>query len=203
MNPPDQPCQATPAGDLRQQIMDSRVPKNEREWWASREIEKLERKLADWSVLKGWGGTPEIVHKFVKGQQHRIHYCQNLEAELTALAAERDRLRAEVERLKVEDTDWELAFQAATQLIADSEAELAAANKRIADCEFLLEHRYKIIQQQEPRCNEAIARAEKAEAELANIANAKPDTWGDMSDSFQAWAQNRARHALAAMKGTP
>jgi hypothetical protein len=45
MNPPDQPCQATPAGDLRQQIMDSRVPKNEREWWASREIEKLERAL--------------------------------------------------------------------------------------------------------------------------------------------------------------
>jgi chromosome segregation ATPase len=81
------------------------------------------------------------------------------------LIGENDRLRAEVERLKVEDTDWELAFQAATQLIADSEAELAAANKRIADCEFLLEHRYKIIQQQEPRCNEAIARAEKAEAE--------------------------------------
>jgi hypothetical protein len=45
MNPPDQPCQATPAGDLRQQIIDSRVPKNEREWWASREIEKLERAL--------------------------------------------------------------------------------------------------------------------------------------------------------------
>jgi hypothetical protein len=47
------------------------------------------------------------------------------------------------------------------------ERELTAANKRIADCEFLLEHRYKIIQQQEPRCNEAIARAEKAEAALA------------------------------------
>jgi hypothetical protein len=46
------------------------------------------------------------------------------------------------------------------------------------------------------------ARAEKAEAELGNIANAKPHTWGDMSDEFQAWAQNRARHALAAMKGT-
>jgi hypothetical protein len=82
------------------------------------------------------------------------------------------------------------------------ERELAAANKRIADCEFLSQHRYKIIQRQEPRCNEAIARAEKAEAELANIANAKPHTWGDMSDSFQAWAQSRARHALAAMKGT-
>jgi hypothetical protein len=51
--------------------------------------------------------------------------------------------------------------------------------------------------------NVEIAKREKAEAELANIANAKPDTWGDMSDSFQAWAQNRAWHALAAMKGTP
>ncbi len=52
MNPPDQPCQATPAGDLRQQIMDSRVPKNEREWWASREIEKLERELAETERLR-------------------------------------------------------------------------------------------------------------------------------------------------------
>jgi hypothetical protein len=51
--------------------------------------------------------------------------------------------------------------------------------------------------------NVEIAKREQAEAELANIANAKPDTWGDMSDSFQAWAQNRARHALAAMNGTP
>jgi hypothetical protein len=46
MNPHEQPCQATPSGDLRQQILDSRVPKNEREWWAAREIEKLERELA-------------------------------------------------------------------------------------------------------------------------------------------------------------
>jgi hypothetical protein len=46
------------------------------------------------------------------------------------------------------------------------ETKLAASNKRLADCEFLLEHRYKIIQRQEPRCNEAIARAEKAEARL-------------------------------------
>lgn len=36
-------CDATPSEELRRQIMDSRVPKNEREWWASREIERLER----------------------------------------------------------------------------------------------------------------------------------------------------------------
>jgi DNA repair exonuclease SbcCD ATPase subunit len=157
MNPPDQPCQATPAGDLRQQIIDSRVPKNEREWWASREIEKLERELAaakaecerltanqrqpaedifvshlcdeltrlraeverlkeqlriesaasdhalhwaekaeaalaDWSVLNLWGGTPEIVHEFIKGQQTRIHHCQDLEAELITERARLDYL---------------------------------------------------------------------------------------------------------------
>ena len=34
-------------------------------------------------------------------------------------------------------------------------------------------------------------------AELENIANAKPHTWGEESDQFQAWAQSRARHTLA------
>jgi prophage antirepressor-like protein len=60
------------------------------------------------------------------------------------------------------DQSWFVSADFARTL----ERELAASNKRIADCEFLLEHRYKIIQQQEPRCNEAIARAEKAEAAL-------------------------------------
>jgi DNA repair exonuclease SbcCD ATPase subunit len=133
------------------------VPKNEREWWASREIEKLERELAaakaecerltanqrqpaedifvshlcdeltrlraeverlkeqlriesaasdhalhwaekaeaalaDWSVLNLWGGTPEIVHEFIKGQQTRIHHCQDLEAELITERARLDYL---------------------------------------------------------------------------------------------------------------
>jgi len=45
------------------------------------------------------------------------------------------------------------------------ETELAAAKKRIADCEFVMAHRYDIIERQEPRCNEANARAEKAETE--------------------------------------
>jgi hypothetical protein len=33
--------------------------------------------------------------------------------------------------------------------------------------------------------------------ELKNIVNAKPSTWGEMSDQFQPWAQNRAKVALA------
>ena len=45
------------------------------------ECAKLERELADWSVLNLWGGTPEIIHQFVRGQQARIHAAQNTEAE--------------------------------------------------------------------------------------------------------------------------
>lgn len=33
--------------------------------------------------------------------------------------------------------------------------------------------------------------------ELENIVKAKPHTWGEESEQFQAWAQNRARFALA------
>jgi chromosome segregation ATPase len=50
-----------------------------------------------------------------------------------------------------------------------AESELAAAKKRIADCEFVMAHRYDIIERQEPRCNEANARAEKAEAQLHDL----------------------------------
>ena len=35
------PCQATPREELLHQLLDSRVPKNEREWCAAREIERL------------------------------------------------------------------------------------------------------------------------------------------------------------------
>ena len=43
--------------------------------------ERAEAALAKWSVLNLWGGTPEIIHEFIKGQQNRIHHCQDLEAE--------------------------------------------------------------------------------------------------------------------------
>ena len=54
--------------------------------------ERAEAALADWSVLKGWGGTPEIIHEFIKGQQNRIHHCQDLEAELITERARLDYL---------------------------------------------------------------------------------------------------------------
>ena len=43
---PDQGYEATSREELRRQITDCNVPKNEREWWAAHEIERLEAALA-------------------------------------------------------------------------------------------------------------------------------------------------------------
>jgi hypothetical protein len=40
-------------------------------------------------------------------------------------------------------------------------------------------------------------------SELRNIATAKPREWGEMSDQFQPWAQNRARAALTPPNDAP
>jgi hypothetical protein len=40
------PYMPTPPGDLEHQICSACVPKNEREWWAHREIERLRAELA-------------------------------------------------------------------------------------------------------------------------------------------------------------
>lgn len=39
-------CAATPRDELLRQLLDSRIPKNEREWCAAREIEELRKGLA-------------------------------------------------------------------------------------------------------------------------------------------------------------
>jgi hypothetical protein len=39
--------QATPSASLEEHIMDPNVPKNEREWWAANEIERLRAALTE------------------------------------------------------------------------------------------------------------------------------------------------------------
>jgi hypothetical protein len=151
MNPPDQPCQATPAGDLRQQIMDSRVPKNEREWWASREIEKLERELTETERLR-FGAD-----------------------------ADRRRLRAEVERLTTKIGNQadrirylEGAINHATGTpLSKAIARAEKAEAAFADPHTLHAHCLRTLTEGQiahlfgERMTEIVNRAEKAEAELA------------------------------------
>jgi len=54
-------------------------------------IEAMEE-LSEWKTLSGWGGTPEIINDFIKGQQSRIHVTQEAEEQ-------RDRLVEAMENI--------------------------------------------------------------------------------------------------------
>ena len=94
----DTPYQATPSADLRQQIMDSRVPKNEREWWAQRTIEKLETELAAAKAECNLNRT-RIASLFWSGVMDK-YTGSDVQEWAANYTAELARLRAEVERLK-------------------------------------------------------------------------------------------------------
>jgi hypothetical protein len=58
------------------------------------EIERdmLKSELNEWKTLKTWGGAPEIIDQFIKGQQMRIYAAQEVETDLQAERALADRL---------------------------------------------------------------------------------------------------------------
>jgi hypothetical protein len=62
-----------------------------------RELTAARAEIAEWRILNGWGGTPEIINDFIKGQQTRIHYAQDLETELAAVTEQRDGLRSGID----------------------------------------------------------------------------------------------------------
>jgi len=60
-----------------------RFDKLERERDEARvERDKVKDELMEWRPLCLWGGTPEYIHQFIKGQQARIHQTQNIETQL-------------------------------------------------------------------------------------------------------------------------
>jgi hypothetical protein len=48
-------------------------------------IEAMEE-LNEWRTLNGWGGTPEKINDFIKGQQSRIYAAQEAEEQRDKLA---------------------------------------------------------------------------------------------------------------------
>jgi hypothetical protein len=51
-----------------------------------RELAADRQELGEWKTLQSWGGTPQIVDEFIKGQQSRIHAAQEAEKQRDMLA---------------------------------------------------------------------------------------------------------------------
>ncbi len=74
--------EATPSGDLEFQIVNNTVPKNEREWWAHREIERLRNELAE--------------------ARAEIERLQKYEDEWARMSQDEGKAEREIERLRVD-----------------------------------------------------------------------------------------------------
>ena len=62
--------------------------------------ETAEAELKEWQVLRAWGGTPEIVEQWIKGQQVRIHHAQDIEESLAKAEARAAELEAQNAKLR-------------------------------------------------------------------------------------------------------
>jgi hypothetical protein len=58
-----------------------------------RERDEAREELSEWRALELWGGTPELVHQWIKGQQSRIHAAQDAEAQAERLAEALERIK--------------------------------------------------------------------------------------------------------------
>jgi len=59
-------------------------------------IEAMEE-LSEWKTLMSWGGTPEIINDFIKGQQSRIYAAQKAEAKLDEARADLGHLKEQLD----------------------------------------------------------------------------------------------------------
>ena len=62
-------------------------------------LENARKELREWQTLCLWGGTPEHIHNFIKGQQTRIHEAQDIEKTCENLEQERDEAREAIRAL--------------------------------------------------------------------------------------------------------
>jgi hypothetical protein len=72
-------------------------------------IEAMEE-LNEWKTLMSWGGTPEIINDFIKGQQSRIYAAQDAQEQ-------RDLWRAEAQRWREQALDLEAQIETAIKRI--------------------------------------------------------------------------------------
>lgn len=65
------------------------------------QLAAAQKEIGDWKgYLSAWGSTPEIIDRFINGQQERIHAAQDVEKELAAAQKEIERQRARIAALR-------------------------------------------------------------------------------------------------------
>ena len=65
-----------------------------------KERDEALEELQQWKMLYAWGGTPEHIDQFIKGQQSRIHEAQEIELVCEQLERERDEAREQNQAMR-------------------------------------------------------------------------------------------------------
>lgn len=65
-----------------------------------RERDEAREELQQWKMLHAWGGTPEHIDQFIRGQQSRIHEAQEIELVCEQLERERDEAREQNQAMR-------------------------------------------------------------------------------------------------------
>ena len=159
--------------------------------------EKAEAELADWSVLNLWGGTPDFIHEFIKGQQARIHRCQDLEAD-----------NAKWQKLLLmsrDDREIDLISEIEEQarllgMSGEREADLSGKLGRLeSELAAIKNGHGELGKYEQLRLKNAELQRDKARLDWLAVS----DTWFD-SPATESFNPETFRDAIdAAMKGTP
>jgi hypothetical protein len=138
--------QATPADELRRQIMDPNIPKSEREWWAAHEIKRLRNdqpKGGDAALYPSIKDDQTIPRQLGPGDSAKSPGPQDVRERLeqTALAIHKARF-AHPEHPREPDPftdegDREYCFRLARAALAQSDAEPAASAELIEAAKWL------------------------------------------------------------------
>jgi hypothetical protein len=128
------------------------------------ELTSARAEITEWRILNGWGGTPEIINDFIKGQQTRIHHAQDLETELTAARAEIERLdTAGIHSCHDKCQRWTCVLRRELKAVTEQRDELLRYNEEFrnetlicADCDSISKEEYDQAIEQRDRLAEAL-----------------------------------------------
>lgn len=85
-----------------------------------RERDEARKELSEWKTLMAWGGTPEIVDKFIRGQQSRIHAAQDVERERDEARASSDAAHKRIHDLLIENDNLKFELAKAVQSLQEA-----------------------------------------------------------------------------------